>query len=671
MKRLGLALAFVLVGSSAFAQSQGTLNLQGPSSTPPAPQITTVEQINGPVNAALAAKQDYVGPLLSPTGSGSGLTGLTWGQLSGTPTTIGGYGITAIPWANVTGAPAILSPTGNGGSLTGLAYSQLPALSANQLLGALTATTPRGLSLPSCSGAANALTWTTGTGFGCNSISGAGITVPNAPLLSGDGTLLHSVTAISAVPISGAAGAFTTLGATGLTTTAGITDSGGINSTSGFSVSGKALGFGLPGFTANLGAGGVTALTDGTNTANFMFALPALGNPDNELVITSNIANGNTLAVRNMNPGGFSAYTFRDQFNNEVGSIYDPNTQEAVVVGGITGSVFTVSAVTSGNVTVGDTVAGASSGTYIVSPGTGTGGTGTYNINQSQTVAAGTTFQLMAGGINFESSCLFAGTHPCAQPPVTDFRQTFSGGFVHFIQVDNASTIHLAGGGNCGGGLSDIATIYRNGTLNPGMVVCGGSLNAGEVFQVSGGGSAFTRSGTAGINGANAAAADIYVGSTTAPTLRFGHPSVRKMDIIENTTPNRLDFQDTDAGGTLIPFSIALDGTLTTTDGGPVRYTGAVSSAPTTGGTVTFATTQRLAFLVPAGTLAALTVQLPACAAANDGDERSFLTTQALTALTISAAAGSIGNGAATTATAGSGHAYHCLGSAATWYQMS
>jgi hypothetical protein len=141
------------------------------------------------------------------------------------------------------------------------------------------------------------------------------------------------------------------------------------------------------------------------------------------------------------------------------------------------------------------------------------------------------------------------------------------------------------------------------------------------------------------------------------------------MDIIENITPNRLDFQDTDAGGTLIPFSIALDGTLTTTHGGPVRYTGAVSSIPVTAGTVTFATTQRLAILVPAGTLAALTVQLPACAAANDGDERSFLTTQTVTALTVSAASGSVGSGAATSVAAGGGHVYHCLGSATTWYQ--
>jgi hypothetical protein len=61
-----------------------------------------------------------------------------------------------------------LSTTGNGSGLTGLTYSQLPELSANELLGALTATTPSGLAVPSCSAASDALNWTSGTGPGCN-----------------------------------------------------------------------------------------------------------------------------------------------------------------------------------------------------------------------------------------------------------------------------------------------------------------------------------------------------------------------------------------------------------------------------------------------------------------------------------------------------------------------
>lgn len=49
-----------------------------------------------------------------------------------------------------------------------LPFSNLQGLSANQIVGALTATAPSGLSVPSCSGPISALTWTSGTGFACN-----------------------------------------------------------------------------------------------------------------------------------------------------------------------------------------------------------------------------------------------------------------------------------------------------------------------------------------------------------------------------------------------------------------------------------------------------------------------------------------------------------------------
>lgn len=64
--RVFAALWLLLGAVPAFGQSLGTLNLLGPSSTPPGPAITSVTQINGPVNQALAAKQDFLGT----TGSG-------------------------------------------------------------------------------------------------------------------------------------------------------------------------------------------------------------------------------------------------------------------------------------------------------------------------------------------------------------------------------------------------------------------------------------------------------------------------------------------------------------------------------------------------------------------------------------------------------------------------
>lgn len=74
-----------------------------------------------------------------------------------------------------------------------------PVLSANQVLGALTATTPSGLTVPSCSTSASALQWTSGTGFGCNTAIVASSTTTNANMTGaitsvGNATSLGSFT---------------------------------------------------------------------------------------------------------------------------------------------------------------------------------------------------------------------------------------------------------------------------------------------------------------------------------------------------------------------------------------------------------------------------------------------------------------------------------------------
>ena len=56
-------------------------------------------------------------------------------------------GTVTIPSGSVLNTPASINLT----NATGIPYSSLPALSANQLLGSLTATTPSGQSVPSCS----------------------------------------------------------------------------------------------------------------------------------------------------------------------------------------------------------------------------------------------------------------------------------------------------------------------------------------------------------------------------------------------------------------------------------------------------------------------------------------------------------------------------------------
>jgi hypothetical protein len=152
----------------------------------------------------------------------------------------------------------------NGGTLGNTAVSaltisltQLPSLLANQLLGSLTATTPSGLSVPSCSAATSALTWTSGVGFGCNTITpGSGtvtsvaLTMPGVfsvggspvtssgtlavtasgtsggvPYFSASNTMASSAALTANLPvIGGGAGAAPTVGArSGNTTTFGTT----------------------------------------------------------------------------------------------------------------------------------------------------------------------------------------------------------------------------------------------------------------------------------------------------------------------------------------------------------------------------------------------------------------------------------------------------------------
>lgn len=92
MKRL--AVLGLLFATSAHAQSIGSLNLAGPSTTPGAPQITSVLQLNGPINTALMDKADATnGVLTTPTISGGTMAGTAISGSSGLFTTLGTTGI--------------------------------------------------------------------------------------------------------------------------------------------------------------------------------------------------------------------------------------------------------------------------------------------------------------------------------------------------------------------------------------------------------------------------------------------------------------------------------------------------------------------------------------------------------------------------------------------------
>ena len=91
--------------------------------------------------------------------------------------------------------------------------------------------------------------------------------------------------------------------------------------------------------------------------------------------------------------------------NIQIGSA---NQTDAVVVGNIIGTLFTVISETSGTIVLADFVTDAGNitinGTSIVSFGTGTGGTGTYNVNNTQNVGAA--FTGNGSGTNLTASAV-------------------------------------------------------------------------------------------------------------------------------------------------------------------------------------------------------------------------------------------------------------------------
>ena len=186
-------------GSNVTVNGGGTLSTANLGSTPAAGTNglnVTWQNSGSGVSAEIVGDGNSahflngIGTYTTPGGGGGGFPitiGSTSIAASSTTTTIAGLTLTAPTMtAPVLGTIA----SGNGGNLTSLnatnvssgnlANARLASQTANTVLGALTATTPSGLAMPSCSGGTNALIWTTGTGFGCNTISGGGATAWSA-----------------------------------------------------------------------------------------------------------------------------------------------------------------------------------------------------------------------------------------------------------------------------------------------------------------------------------------------------------------------------------------------------------------------------------------------------------------------------------------------------------
>lgn len=86
-----------------------------------------------------------------------------------------------------------------------------------------------------------------------------------------------------------------------------------------------------------------------------------------------------------------------------INSVQTASTSTAIVTGSIAGTTLTVTAVSSGNLGVGQTISGTgvTAGTIINNLITGNGNTGTYEVNVSQTVASTT---ITASGSSFSQT---------------------------------------------------------------------------------------------------------------------------------------------------------------------------------------------------------------------------------------------------------------------------
>lgn len=121
--------------------------------------------------------------------------------LQSSPTTTGG-GLGTVTSVTFTGDGAILSSIPSTAvTASGTLNATLANQTANSVLGALTATTPSDIAVPSCSASTSALTWTSGTGFGCHTITPGTGTVTS--ITAGTGLTGGTITSSGPIALNG------------------------------------------------------------------------------------------------------------------------------------------------------------------------------------------------------------------------------------------------------------------------------------------------------------------------------------------------------------------------------------------------------------------------------------------------------------------------------------
>lgn len=135
-----------------------------------------------------------------------------------------------------------------------------------------------------------------------------------------------------------------------------------------------------------------TELVVGASIVGWVDGTPGLGDMPSRIVFSTTADGASTTTER---------MRINSKGNVNIGSATDPNYAlqitgstniTSIMIGSISGTTLTITAVTSGSISVGDRVFLGTSGldynTYITALGTGTGGVGTYTINNTATVAS-------------------------------------------------------------------------------------------------------------------------------------------------------------------------------------------------------------------------------------------------------------------------------------------
>lgn len=230
---------------------------------------------------------------------------------------------------------------------------------------------------------------------------------------------------------------------------------------------------------------GFPQLTDGSENWAFTPLAPTW-EPTPELTIQTNDG-GNTLALQNLNPTGFSSLILRNPANTETGAFYDASD---------------------------DANGGSSIETSDITPAANTA-IPAFNLRQTYKASGALTIK---NGIHIDGTEDNSGN---TNGRVSLALQNAVGSYT--FQADPNS-----------------AYVGINSSGPP-------STPAYEAFSVNQGGSLFSRDGsTCGTN----CYADIVAMSTTTPDIRLAHAGVRKVDFVLNTSPNRLDLFDTDSSVT-------------------------------------------------------------------------------------------------------------------------